>query len=245
MALLSARSRYMSERGWVMTTTPESFSTGAVTAPIEVFVPDAKPARRAVLVLHGSAGLGREYHDDIASFAKALAAKQIAAAIPHYFVPNPPRPGEDPIRSIATHYAAWKATCADALTFMGGDARFDPARLAVIGFSLGGHFALSLGLAPRPGITLKCIVDFFGPTLAPPLQGRFDQMPPVQIHHGSDDITVYPRESEALIAALKKAGKREGKDFVFEPYEGQTHRFDSGALTKARDATVEFIDSRL
>jgi dienelactone hydrolase len=228
-----------------MTTMTESFSTGAATAPIEVFVPDGKPARRAVLVLHGSAGLGREYHGDIASFAEALVAKEIAAAIPHYFAPNPPKPGEDPIGSIATHYAAWKTTCIDALTFMGGDARFDPARLAVIGFSLGGHFALTLGLAARPGVTLRCIVDFFGPTLAPPLQGRFDRMPPVQIHHGSADTTVYPRESEALVAELKRAGKREGKDFVFEPYPGQTHRFDSAALAKARAATVEFIDSRL
>jgi len=228
-----------------MTTMTESFSTGRATAPIEVFVPDAKPARRAVLVLHGSAGIGREYHDDIASFAEALVAKQIAAAIPHYFVPSPPRPGEDPIGSIATHYVAWKKTCSDALTFMGGDPRFDPTRLAVIGFSLGGHFALTLGLAAHPGVTLKCIVDFFGPTLAPPLQGRFAQMPPVQIHHGEDDTTVYPRESEALIAELTKAGKRKGKDFVFEPYPKQTHRFDSAALAKARAATVEFIDSRL
>jgi dienelactone hydrolase len=228
-----------------MTTTTESFTTGAATAPIEVFVPDAKPARRAVLVLHGSAGLGQEYHDDIASFAKALVAKQIAAAIPHYFVPSPPKPGEDPIGSIAAHYAGWKATCIDALTFMAGDARFDAARLAVIGFSLGGHFALTLGLTPHPGVTLKCIVDFFGPTIAPPLQGRFDQMPPVQIHHGSKDTTVYPRDSEALVAELKKAGKREGKDFVLESYPGQTHRFDSAALATARAATVAFIDSRL
>lgn len=225
-----------------MTTMTEDFSTGAATAPIEVFVPDAKPARRAVLVLHGSAGLGREYHTDIASFAEALVAKQIAAAIPHYFVPNPPTPGEDPIGSIARLYAPWKKTCADALTFMGGDARFDPARLAVLGFSLGGHFALTLGLDSRPGATLKCIVDFFGPTLAPPLQGRFEQMPPVQVHHGSADTTVYPRESEALVAQLKKAGKREGKDFVVESYPGQTHRFDSAALATARAATVEFVD---
>ena len=228
-----------------MTTMSESFTTGATTAPIEVFVPDARPARRAVLVLHGSAGLGREYHADIASFAEALVARQIAAAIPHYFVPNPPRPGADPIGSIVSHYAAWKGTCSDALTFMGGDPRFDPARLAVIGFSLGGHFALSLGLVARPDVTLRCIVDFFGPTLAPPLQGRFQQMPPVQIHHGDADTTVYPRDSDALVAELKKAGKREGKDFVFESYPGQTHRFDSAALAAARAATVAFIDSRL
>jgi dienelactone hydrolase len=223
----------------------ENFRSGAVSAPIDVFVPDATPARRAVLVLHGSAGLGREYYDDIASFAKALVAKNIAAAIPHYFVPDPPAPGEDPIGAIAGHYVSWKKTCADALTFLAGDARFDPARLAILGFSLGGHFAMTLGLDPRPGVTMKCIVDFFGPTLAPPLRGRFDRMPPVQIHHGSSDTTVYPRESEALVAELKRAGKREGKDFVFETYPGQTHRFDPAALATARAAAVAFIDSRL
>ena len=228
-----------------MTTITESFSTGTTSAPIEVFVPDAKPGRRAVLVLHGSAGLGREYHDDIASFAEALVAKEIGAAIPHYFVPNPPTAGEDPIGSIARNYVAWKRTCGDALTFMAGDARFDPARLAVIGFSLGGHFALTLGLDPRPGVTLKCIVDFFGPTLAPPLEGRFEKMPPVQIHHGSSDTTVYPRESEALVAQLTKAGKRENKDFFSQSYPGQTHRFDGAALAKARAATVAFIEDQL
>jgi len=228
-----------------MTPTMEGFRAGAVTAPIEVFVPDAKPARRAVLVLHGSAGVGREYHDDIASFAEALVAKQIAATIPHYFVPDPPAPGEDPIGSIVSHYTVWKKTCRDALTFMSGDARFDRARLAIIGFSLGGHFALTLGLDAPPGVTIKCLVDFFGPTLAPPLTGRFERMPPVQIHHGSDDRTVYPHDSEALIAQLKKAGKREGTDFVFESYPGQTHRFDGPALAAARAATISFIDSRL
>ena len=228
-----------------MTKKPETFSTGTASAPIEVFVPDTAPARRAVLVLHGSAGLGKEYHADIASFAEALVAKQIAAVIPHYFVPNPPTPGEDPIASIASRYTAWRQTCGDALTFMRGDARFDPKRLAVLGFSLGGHYALSLGLGTRPGVTLKCIVDFFGPTMAPPLQGRFEQMPPVQIHHGSADTTVYPQESEALVAQLKRAGKREGKDFVFQPYPGQTHKFDAASLATARAATVEFIDSRL
>ena len=227
------------------TMTEESFRTGTGSAPIEVFVPDPKPGRRAVLVLHGSAGIGREYHADIASFAEALIAKEIAATIPHYFVPSPPAPGADPIGSIARGYVAWKRTCADALAFMAGDARFDPARLAVIGFSLGGHFALTLGLDPRPGVTLKCIVDFFGPTLAPPLEGRFEKMPPVQIHHGSADTTVYPRESEALVARLKEAGKRENKDFFSQSYPGQTHQFDRAALAKARAATVAFIENQL
>jgi dienelactone hydrolase len=228
-----------------MPMTTETFATGATPVPIDIFVPDATPHRRAVLILPGSAGLGPEYRSEIVSFADALVAKQIAAAIPHYFASDPPRPDEHPLASIARHYAAWRKACEDALAFMGGDLRFDAARMAVIGFSLGGHFALTLGLDPPPRLTMKCLVDFFGPTLVPPLTGRFERMPPVLIHHGEDDTLVFPRESEALMAKLRAAGKTEGTDFRFEQYPGQGHRFDAAALGRARATTVDFIDSTL
>jgi dienelactone hydrolase len=228
-----------------MIETTETFVSGGMSVPIETFMPGAPLQRRAVLVLHGSAGLGPEYRTEIVSFAEALRTKGIAAAIPHYFASDPPKPGADPLSSIAHGYAAWSKACRDAVAFMGADRRFDPARMAVIGFSLGGHFALTLGLDAPPGITLRCVVDFFGPTQAPPLTGRFERMPPVLIHHGAADTTVYPRESEALVARLKAAGKSEGKDYRYEVYPGQGHRFAAAALTGARATTVDFIDSRL
>jgi hypothetical protein len=60
-----------------MTMTSETFTTGRSSMPGEVFVPDATPARRVVLILHGSAGVGPQYHGDIASFAEALVASRL------------------------------------------------------------------------------------------------------------------------------------------------------------------------
>jgi hypothetical protein len=57
-----------------MTKTAESFVSGGMSVPIETFVPDASPQHRAVLVLHGSLGLGPPYRTDIVSFAEALEA---------------------------------------------------------------------------------------------------------------------------------------------------------------------------
>jgi acetyl esterase/lipase len=78
-----------------------------------------------------------------------------------------------------------------------------------------------LALRPLGATGLKCVVDFFGPTVAPPLEGDLSKLPPILIHHGTDDRVVDISQSTHLVKRLKAAGKAEHKDFEFVPYRGR------------------------
>lgn len=224
---------------------PEKFTSGGNPVTGEVFLPTTAGKHPAVLILHGTFGLMKEYRADIVSFADALVAKGIAATMPHYLESTDTEPGMGVLEVMGKNLPTWKKACSDALAVMASDARFDTTRLGVIGFSLGGHLALSLGMAPPTGVALKCIVDFFGPTTQAPLETNWSRLPPLLIHHGTKDPLVPFSESEYLVAQLEKAGKKKDRDFFFEAYEGEGHGFKGAALTKSRDATIEFISKTL
>ena len=152
-------------------------------------------------------------------------------------------PGPGVLNVLPENSPTWRQACSEALTILAGDDRVDAARLGVLGFSLGGHLALSLAMDPPPGVTLKAVVDFFGPTGT--LQPHWAKMPPLLIFHGTDDPLVRPSESDFLVGELEKAGKRNGRDYFYEPTAGETHGFKGAALTKSRDETVEFFKARL
>ena len=226
------------------TTTIERFSSGGQVVPLEVFLPAAALSRcKAVLMLHGSFGLLPPYRSDIVSFAQALAARGVAAAMPHYLDATGTAPGVGVFALIAQHGPAWRQACSDALASMAKDARFDASHLGILGFSLGANLALSLAMDPPAGTQLRCVVDFFGPTQG--LPAHWARLPPVLIFHGTDDRLVAPSESHHLVAQLESAGKKKGQGYVFESYQGQGHGFKGAALAKSRDETVEFVNKML
>ena len=227
-----------------MTMTNESFSSGGQTVPLEVFLPAASGKRPAVLIFHGSSGPLPPYRADIVSFAEALVAAGIAAAMPHYLKSTKTDPGKDDVvKLIPEKRPAWRQACSDALTLMANDARFDATRLGILGFSLGGNLALSLAMEPPAGIKLKCVVDFFGPTQL--LENHWSKLPPVLICHGIKDPLVKLSVSLDLVAQLEKAGKKKDRDYFFEKYKDEGHGFKDPALTKSRVRTVEFITKML
>ena len=228
-----------------MAETTETYPSSGQTVPIGIYRPGAGTSHPAVLIVHGSSGLGPAYRADIESFAKALAAAGIAAALPQYFVAARMKAEDDGLAKIGVHYRTWRNACSDALTFMAGDPRFDTTRLGVLGFSLGAHFALSLAMDPPAGVALKGVVDFFGPIREPPLPKNWAKLPPVSIHHGTDDDLVKKTESEYLVAELIAAKKQLGRDYFVEWYDKEGHGFKGAALNKSRDATVKFMNTVL
>jgi dipeptidyl aminopeptidase/acylaminoacyl peptidase len=70
-------------------------------------------------------------------------------------------------------------------------------------------------------------------------------MPPLLVFHGTVDPLVSPSESEYLVEKLEGVGKKKGRDYFYEPSEGETHGFKGAELTKSRDATIEFFKTRL
>ena len=129
----------------------EHFNSGTRPISLDVFLPTTRGRHPAALILHGTFGLLPEYRPDIVAFAEALAGSGTVAMLPHYFDRTGTAAGLDAGAAIPSHLEEWKEACGDALTFARGHASVDPGRLAVIGFSLGGHLALDLAMAPRSG----------------------------------------------------------------------------------------------
>jgi dienelactone hydrolase len=228
-----------------MPSTTEHFTSGSLPITVEVFSPLAPGRHPGCLILHGTFGLLPEYRLDIVSFGEALADAGLVAVLPHYFERTGTTPGPAATLAIGKHLPEWLATCSDALLFLRNDARVDSGRLGAIGFSLGGHIVLSLAMAPPGGTTLKAVVDFFGPTLAPRLAGNRAALPPVQIHHGTADTLVLIRESEQLVTELRAAGKVEGLGYEFLRYPGQGHGFKGPDLVTSRSKSVGFVRTAL
>jgi len=223
----------------------EKFLSGTQQVQVDVFLPAAAGKYPAVLVLHGSFGLLPEYRADIVSFPEALVAKGIAAVMPHYLESTNTSPGMGVLALIPASLPSWRKACADALTFMAKDPRFDVAHFGVLGFSLGGHLALSLAMDPPAGTALRCVVDFFGPTRQAPLEPHWAKMPPALIFHGTKDPLVPMADSEYLVEQLKGVGKKKDQDYFFEPVPGEGHGFKGAALVKSRDRSVEFLKKAL
>jgi len=100
-------------------------------------------------------------------------------------------------------------------------------------------------MTPPAGVTVRGIVDFFGPTLTVPLPNHWSALPPVLIFHGTDDHLVSITESEYAVNQLAACAKVSGRDSVFTPVRGQGHGFKDPELTQARTGTVAFLTRTL
>lgn len=223
----------------------ETFTSQACTAPLEVLLPASAGPWPAVLLLHGTFGLLPEYRADMAGFAQALADAGVAVAMPHYFEACLPatEAGVAAMALIAERRSAWIVACGDALAQVAQDTRFSGARLGLLGFSLGGHLALSVALDPPPHAWLNGVVDFFGPTSG--LGPSFARLPAVLVCHGSADAIVSPRDSQQLVEALKREGRKQGVGYEYEVFSGEGHGFKDAALRRSRELTVEFLKKHL
>jgi dienelactone hydrolase len=217
--------------------------TGSMT--VDVFAPRTAGPHPGCIIVHGTFGLLPQFRSDIVSFADALTSAGVVAFLPHYFESTGTAPGLEAGQAIPVHLADWVDACGAAFLFARGHAGVDAGRLAAIGFSLGGHIALDLAMARPGGTSLKCVVDFFGPVVAPPLPGNRALLPPVQIHHGTDDRIVPIRDSEQLVAELRAAGKAEGVGYQFLKYAGQGHGFTGADLAASRSTAASFVSGAL
>lgn len=227
-----------------MTAIVESVSSGGTALALDILLPAtaAGPAP-LVLVLHGSFGMLPQYRGDILSFAEALAEKGIAAAVPHYLDSTGTAPGVAVFAEIDSKHPTWRAACADVLVALATDPRFDPTRIGLLGFSLGGFLALSLAMDPPAAMAVRAVADFFGPTDR--LDLHWSRLPPALIFHGDKDSLVSVSHSDRVAAGLISVGRKKDTDFFYRVYPGQRHGFNGSALTDSRDRTVEFFTTIL
>jgi dienelactone hydrolase len=226
-----------------MVSATESYASNGKKVPIELLCPASPKSAPVVLILHGSFGLLPQYRPDILSFATALNALGIAAALPHYLDSTGTSPGTGVFAEIATNRDRWHVACADALAAIASDGRFDAERMGVLGFSLGGYLALRLAMSPLAHGKLRAAVDFFGPVKM--LENKWSRLPPLLIFHGANDPLVAPGESTGLAAELVKAGRTSPRDFELKTYPGQGHGFTGPALKDSRERTCTFFKNKL
>ncbi len=191
---------------------------------LDVYTPDgAKNAPVIVFFYGGSWASGRR--QDYAFAARALAARGFVVVVPDYrLVPQVRYPAfvEDGAAAVA-----W--TVANVSKYGG-----DPARIGVSGHSAGGYIAMMLTLDQRwlakagAASAIKACATLAGPFDFAPFEpggaaeAAFGQAPdihdtqpiaharagapPLLLMTGADDTTVYPRNSERLLAAQTALG---------------------------------------
>ena len=139
-------------------------------------------------------------------------------------------------RALAGTCRVWTETVRDALTFASRQTGVDPARLGLLGISLGG--GLALATAQKDDRVRALVVDFgFVPTSFNPA-GR---LPPTLVLHGAGDRVVPVSNAQALRTVLE----RRGIPHEVQIYPGQEHGFAGKAQADAARRIRAFLDRYL
>ena len=215
------------------------FMSGTISIPAELFNPVGTPNGGVVVIAHGSDGLNEPWLTLMRQFATEVSRSGFVALMPNYFAATPGTlAGEAAMLAIAVQLPKWQATVADAVTHARTLAGGSPARVGLLGFSLGGHICLRLRAEAR------AVVSFFAPELAG--IGKSAATPFAQIHHGLSDRINFA-QAEGIAHVLNT----EGTATEVYMYPGATHGFGSGspadraALEASKERTLKFFVRRL
>ena len=218
-------------------------TSGGATVPVELFWPGAKPNGGTVVIAHGSDGMAEPWAAMIRDYAAELARANFSVVIPEYLARTSTTPGVGVFAQIARHAGEWRTVVADAMTFARSLPGADSSRVALLGFSLGGHLSL------RVRESARLLVEYFAPEF-PEIGGIGTASKPVaraQIHHGLADPLVPFDNAERIQAQLK----REGTAAELFRYEGAGHGFvgpdanNAAARRSARERTLAFLRENL
>jgi carboxymethylenebutenolidase len=146
-----------------------------------------------ILVLHGNFGLNPPFGAQIHRMAKDLAAKGYVTAVPRYYEKDPTEPTD---ANAIPHVP----TLTDAIAYVAKRKDADPARVGLVGYSLGAATAMTYIASNAPGI-IKVLVDFFGP-LNSKIETGASGFPPTAIFHNTNDMVVPVNNSDRLNTLL-------------------------------------------
>jgi dienelactone hydrolase len=217
------------------------FTSNGKSIMAELFMPAVAAANGGVIVIaHGTDGLLPPWGKQILGYGEALAKEGFVALIPHYFDSTGTAPGFRDLEPLRLHGSTWQQTVADAVAHAQTLPGADPARVGLLGFSLGGYLCLRLRSMA------KILVEFFAPVLdlAPAKGGKLY----AQVHHGDDDKEVLAKPNYFTVVDMLKT---EGA--VCDPhlYEGANHGFtgtdekNTDARKESRALTLKFFADHL
>lgn len=212
----------------------QSFTSGGRAVAVEVFeAQGAAGPRPAVLMLHGADGLS--YNGQYRSGARSLAAAGYQVFLVHYL----DRTGETraSFATLFRNFEAWMETVRDALRYVAARPEVDPARIGIVGISLGAGLGLAVsGGEPR----VRALVSYFGP-LPQGAVSAAAKLPPTLVLHGAADPVVPALNAQAIEALLRQ----QGVPHEVKVYAGEGHGFRGAAERDATARVVAFLGRHL
>ena len=209
--------------------TPTSlvFESGGKPVRLAAYQPEPAAGRLPGVVARHGAGGGVS---GMERYAAALAAEGFAVYLLRYFDRTGTESADKP--TILRNFPLWMKTLWDAISFVEKQAVVDPARIALLGFSLGAYLSLAnSAIDPR----VKAVVEFFG-GMPKEMNLFMRRLCPVLILHGEADATVPVAEAYQL----QKLMEKKGMAYEIKIYPGAGHGFED--QTVWRDAGLRSLD---
>jgi len=209
------------------------FTSGGKSIAYDAFVGGVSGQRYPTIIsLYGSGG----DHAGMAEPASVFAEHGFAVFVLHYF----DRTGHEEVNdkpTILRNFPAWGKTVWDAISHFEKQPEVDPARIGLLGFSLGAYLALSVAAVdPR----VQAVVEFYG-GLPKEMKFFMRRLCPTLILHGEADSTIPVQEAYDLRDLLEK------KQIPYEMqiYPGIGHGFPGDTWQDGRQRTLAFFQKYL
>jgi dipeptidyl aminopeptidase/acylaminoacyl peptidase len=175
------------------------FTSNGHSVTLETFLPASPTPLPALLILHGSGGNTGFWLERIAPFTKHL---NLALFAVHYLEATGDLRAQPAQLTDGIHVPLWLEAARQALQLIAANPAVDPARIALIGISLGAF--MSLSLATDPTLPIRAVVDISG-GLVPPWDAQATtNFPPTLILHGDHDTVVSVSHARALDTLLTR-----------------------------------------
>jgi dienelactone hydrolase len=221
-----------------------TFPSGGRNIRIDMHEPPTTTPHPAIILMHGAGGNVGFWLDRLAPH---LSAAGIALYAPHYFERTGTARADYAAITDGVHVPQWLDTLDAAVAFAAQRPNVDPARIALIGISLGAFLSLAFaaGLSassdPQARHRIRALVDLSG-GLTDPFAGRATRdFPPTLILHGEADTVVPVSHAHALDALLTKLAVPHETRLL--PSEG--HWFSVGGQMQLLLAVANFLSKHL
>lgn len=206
-----------------------TYTSGAKQVTVDVLAPAIPGKFPAILLLHGSGGMDQGTTAVFREVAGYLATQGYVVLIPHYFEKTGHVPGK-PNRQ--GEYEAWVEAVKDATDYAATRPEVDPAKFAMIGYSMGSGLATFRATQdPR----IKAVASISG--AYPPIKPS-KKLPPLLILHGSKDKSTPIEYVEKYAAALKE----QEMPHAVHVYKNVGHNFNLSQFSDATRRSAAFFD---